>query len=134
MLHNSTNYTELIKSFPPRTIKTEEELTKTQAVVDALIDKGNLTEDEQDYLSLLGMLIYDYEQKQEIIPDIWGVDVLKILMMEMNLKQKDLVYIFKTESIVSDVLNKKRKLTVEHIQKLGEFFKISPAVFLPKNS
>ncbi|WP_228036876.1 helix-turn-helix domain-containing protein [Cuspidothrix issatschenkoi] len=109
-------------------------MTKTQAVADALIDKGDLTEDEQDYLSLLGMLIYDYEQKQNIIPDIWGVDVLKVLMMEMDLKQRDLVCIFKTESIVSDVLNKKRKLTVEHIQKLGEFFKISPAVFLPKNS
>lgn len=134
MLQNAPDYSELLKFFPPRTIKTEEELTKTQAVADALIDKGDLTEDEQDYLSLLGMLIYDYEQKQNIIPDIWGVDVLKVLMTEMDLKQRDLVCIFKTESIVSDVLNKKRKLTVEHIQKLGEFFKISPAVFLPKNS
>jgi HTH-type transcriptional regulator / antitoxin HigA len=51
-----------------------------------------------------------------------------------NLKQKDLVPIFKTESIVSEVLKGKRKLTVEHIQKLGEFFNISPAVFFPINS
>jgi HTH-type transcriptional regulator / antitoxin HigA len=39
------------------------------------------------------------------------------------------VPIFKTESIVSDVLNGKRKLTVQHIKELAQFFHISPAVF-----
>lgn len=131
MLNHQTSYTELLTSFPPRPIKNEEDLEQIQAVVDHLLDKGELTEDEEDCLNLLGILIYEYEQKQDLIPDIYGVELLQVLIAELNLKQKDLVPIFKTESIVSNVLNGKRKLTVEHIQKLGEFFHVSPAVFFP---
>lgn len=84
------------------------------------------------------MLIHEYEEKKDFathmkVSDIYGVELLKVLIEETNLKQKDLVPIFKTESIVSDVLKGKRKLTVEHIQKLGEFFKVSPSVFFPAN-
>lgn len=135
-MSENINYTELLVSFQPRTIKSEEDFEKTHAVVNNLLDKlyeGELTEAEQDYLDLLGALIYEYEQKQDLIPDIFGVELLKVLISESNLKQKDLVPIFKTESIVSDVLNGKRKLTVEHIQKLAEFFNVSPAVFFPTN-
>ncbi|MBD2628946.1 helix-turn-helix domain-containing protein [Trichormus variabilis] len=133
MLNQNTSYIELITSFPPRLIKSEEDLEKTQVVVDKLLDKAELTEAEEDYLDLLGILIHEYEQQQDLVPDIYGVDLLKVLIAELNLKQKDLVPIFKTESIVSDVLNGKRKLTVEHIQQLAEFFKVSPAVFFPEN-
>ncbi|WP_337906955.1 transcriptional regulator [Iningainema tapete] len=105
----------------------------TQSVVDSLLDKSKLTQEERDYLNLLGTLIYEYEERQDMIPDIFGVDLLKVLMAELNLRQKDLVSIFKTESIVSDVLNGKRKLTVNHIQGLAEFFNVSPAVFFPLN-
>ncbi|BAY24563.1 hypothetical protein NIES2100_43580 [Calothrix sp. NIES-2100] len=132
MLHKNT-YTELLTSFPPRPIKSEDDFEKTQAVIDKLLDKGELTEEEEDYLNLLGMVIHEYESQQDLVLDIYGVDLLKVLMAELNLKQKDLVPIFKTESIVSDVLKGKRKLTVEHIQKLAEFFKVSPAVFFPVN-
>lgn len=133
MSYQNTSYTELLTSFPPRTIKSQKDLEKTQVVVDKLLDKGQLSEAEEDYLDLLGILIHEYEQQQDLVSDIYGVDLLKALIAELNIKQKDLVPIFKTESIVSDVINGKRKLTVEHIQKLGDFFKVSPAVFLPKN-
>ncbi|WYL93189.1 MAG: transcriptional regulator [Gloeotrichia echinulata IR180] len=133
MLSNNITYTDLLISFPPRSIKSEEDLEKTQAVVDNLLDKGKLTESEEDYLNLLGILIHEYEEQQDLVPDIYGVELLKVLMVELNLKQKDLVPIFKTESIVSDVLKGKRKLTVEHIQNLAEFFHISPAVFFAVN-
>ncbi len=133
MLYHHTSYTELLTFFPPRPIKHEEDLEKTQAVVDSLLDKGELTESEEDYLNLLGILIYEYESKQDLVPDIYGVELLKVLIAELNLKQKDLVPIFKTESIISDVLKGKRKLTVEHIQKLADFFNLSAAVFFPEN-
>lgn len=132
-MRNNLTYTELLINFPPRTIKSEEDFQKTQQLVDRLLDKGELTEAEEDYLDLLGVLISEYEQGQDLVPDIYGVELLKVLIEELNLKQKDLVPIFKTESIFSDVLNDKRKLTVEHIRKLGEFFKVSPAVFFPAN-
>ena len=127
---NPSAYIELLKTFPPRPIASEEELLATQQVIDSLIDRRELTPDEQDYLNVLGTLVYEYEQLHyEPIPDIHGVDLLKALLAEFNLRQKDLVPIFKTESIVSAVLNGQRQLTANHIRKLADFFQISPAAF-----
>jgi HTH-type transcriptional regulator/antitoxin HigA len=81
----------------------------------------------------LGLLVYEYEEKYVLIPDLNGVELLKALIDELGLKQKDLVPIFKTESIISDVLNGKRKLTVEHIEKLADFFQVSPSVFFRRS-
>jgi HTH-type transcriptional regulator / antitoxin HigA len=124
-------YIELLRSFPPRPISDAAELAATQSVVDALLDRPELTADEQDYLNVLGALISEFEQTLEPLPDISGVELLEVLIAEQDLRQKDLVPIFKTESIVSDVLHRRRKLTVSHIQKLAAFFHVSPAVFFP---
>ena len=130
-LDKPKTYNELLQAFPPRPIKSKEEMFATQKVIDSLIDRASLTPDEEDYLNLLGTLVYEYEQTQEPIPDIYGVELLKVLMEERELRQKDLVPIFKTESIVSDILKERRKLTTRHIQELAEFFHISPAAFFP---
>jgi HTH-type transcriptional regulator/antitoxin HigA len=127
---NPSAYIELLKTFPPRPIASEEELLATQQVIDSLIDRREVTPDGQDYLSVLGTLVYEYEQlHHEPIPDIYGVELLKALLAEFNLQQKDLVPIFKTESIVSAVLNNQHQLTANHIRKLADFFHISPAAF-----
>lgn len=126
------SYTDLLTKFPPRPIKSEEQLAQTQAVIDALLDRSKLTPDEQDYLNLLGTLVYEYEEAHYPIPDIHGVELLRTLMIERSLRQKELVPIFKTESIVSAVLSGQRNLTVTHIQKLAKFFHVSPATFFPK--
>jgi HTH-type transcriptional regulator / antitoxin HigA len=125
------SYINLLKKFPPRPIASEDGLRATQQAIYSIIDKGALTEDEEDYLSVLGTLVHEYESQYHPIPDIYGVDLVKALMIEFNLKQKDLVPIFKTESIVSDVLHGKRQLTTNHIQKLADFFHTSPAAFFP---
>ncbi|HYX18321.1 MAG TPA: transcriptional regulator [Nostoc sp.] len=130
-LNKDPTYIELLQAFPPRPIKTDEDLFATQKVIDSLIDSAPLTSDEQDYLNILGTLVYEYEQTQELVPDIYGIDLLKVLIEENGLLQKDLVPIFKTESIVSDILKKRRKLTTRHIGELAKFFHISPAAFFP---
>lgn len=130
----SNDYIKLLTSFPPRPITSEEELELTQNMIDQLLVQGKLSQDEKDYLNVLGALVYEYEQQQEPIPDIYGVEFLKSLIEDNGLRQKDLVPIFKTESIVSDVLNGKRELTKRHIEELAQFFHVSPAVFFPRNS
>jgi HTH-type transcriptional regulator / antitoxin HigA len=120
-----------LRSFPSRPISDEVEFAATQSVVDALLDRPELTADEQDYLNVLEVLISKYEQTLDPLPDISGVELLEILIAEHTLRQRDLVPIFKTESIVSDILHRRRKLTVGHIQKLAESFHVSPAVFFP---
>ena len=130
-LDKPKTYIDLLQAFPPRPIKSESELLATQKVIDALIDRAPLTPDEEDYLNVLGALVYEYEETLEPIPDIYGVELLKVLMLERGLRQKDLVPIFKTESIASAILNKQRQLTTRHIQELAEFFNVSPAAFFP---
>jgi HTH-type transcriptional regulator / antitoxin HigA len=125
-------YIDLVNEFPPRPIRSKADFIAVQKVVDALLDAGQLSSDRREYLNLLGIIIHEYEEKIVEIPDIYGVDLLHVLVEEWGLKQKELVPIFKTESIVSAVLNGRRQLTVEHIEKLSDFFHISPAVFFPK--
>ncbi|MDJ0574562.1 MAG: transcriptional regulator [Xenococcaceae cyanobacterium MO_234.B1] len=127
----SDKYIKLLQQFPPRTITNEEQLEATQAQIDRLLDSNELSSEELDYLNVLGVLVFEYEQVQEPIPDIYGIELLKVLIQERELRQKDLVPILKTESIISDILNEKRQLTVRHIQELAQFFNLSPAVFFP---
>ncbi len=127
------SYEILIQQFPPRPIHSNEQLRAVQARLDALIDlERELTTDEEDYLDILGTLVWEYEQTLEPIPDIYGIELLKVLVKDRGLRQKDLLPIFKAESIISDIFNGRRQLTTRHIQELSEFFCISPAAFFPK--
>jgi HTH-type transcriptional regulator / antitoxin HigA len=131
---SSDVYTSLLQRFAPRPIRSEDQLEAVQAVIDSLLDQSQLPPEEKDYLNVLGTLVYEYEQTLEPIPDIYGVELLKVLIEERSLKQKDLVPIFRTESIISDVLHGRRQLTTRHIQELAQFFHISAAAFFPQNS
>lgn len=123
-------YLELITSFPPRKITSEEELTRTQNIIDELLDQGNLTPDERDYLHLLGLVVSEYEDQNYPIRDIYGVELLKVLIEELNLQSTDLMSIFEDKNILSDVMARKQPLTIEHIEKLSDFFHVEPSVFL----
>ncbi|MEO1297771.1 MAG: helix-turn-helix domain-containing protein [Cyanobacteria bacterium J06636_16] len=131
---DSRSYIELLQKFPPRPIKSEEELFAVQEVVDSFLDSDDMTPEKQDYINVLGILIHEYEEVHVSVPDLYGVELLKALIDELGIKQKDLVNIFKTESIVSAVLSGQRKFTVEHIEKLADFFNISPSAFFPRSS
>jgi HTH-type transcriptional regulator/antitoxin HigA len=126
---NSKTYIELLTFFPPRPIDSEEELLATQKVIDSLIDQGKLTLDEQDYLNVLGTLVHEYEEKHHDTYDIYGVELLQALITEFGLQQKDLMHIFKTDSVLSEVLNGQSNLTVNHIYQLSKLFQISPSAF-----
>ncbi|WP_017660812.1 helix-turn-helix domain-containing protein [Baaleninema simplex] len=125
----SQEYKRLLLAFPPRPIESESQLLETQEILDSILDKPNLSDEEKEYINLLGTLIYEYESREEIVPDIYGIELLQALIDEFGIKQRDLVSIFKTESIVSAILKGKRQLTARHIEELARFFKISPAAF-----
>ena len=126
----SSYYIELITTFPPRPITNDAELRATQNRINSILDRKTITQDERDYLNVLGILVYDYEQKHEPIPELKGIKLLKALMVEDNIQQQNLVELFKNESLVSDILNGNKELTASQIQTLAEFFHISSAAFL----
>lgn len=123
-------YLELITAFPPRKITSEEELAITQNIIDSLLDQERLTTDERDYLHLLGLVVSEYEEENYPVADIYGVELLKVLMTELNLQPKDLMPIFADDTIISDILSGEQPLTIEQIEKLSNFFHVSPSVFL----
>jgi HTH-type transcriptional regulator / antitoxin HigA len=133
LIATSEKYINLVNQFPPHLIESEADFVAVQQVVDTLLDVGQLSIEQKKYLNLLGMIIHEYEERTVEVPDIHGVELLNVLIDEWGLKQKELVPIFKTESIVSAVINGHRQLTVEHIEKLAEFFHVSPAVFFPQS-
>src|SRR5882762_3126395 len=99
------------------------------SVLDKLASKDNPTTEEEKYAEVLMTLIEAYEVEHHSIPDASPVEVLRTLTDANSLRQKDLVPIFGSESIVSEVLHKKRDLNKAHIEKLSKRFNVSPAVF-----
>jgi HTH-type transcriptional regulator/antitoxin HigA len=124
-------YLELLKQYPPRPIDNEEDLEMMQQVINRLLDKPQLTVEEREYLNVLGSLIYEYEENQEPIPDIYGLELLKFILEERNLQKQDLLSIFESKSTLDDILDGQQDLTPVYIQKLANFLNISPDLFFP---
>lgn len=124
-------YLELLKQYPPCPIHNEEDLEMMQEVINRLLDKPQLTVEEREYLNVLGSLIYEYEENQEPIPDIYGLELLKFILEERNLQKQDLLSIFESKSTLDDILDGQQYLTPIYIQKLANFLNISPDLFFP---
>lgn len=113
----------------PTAISSERQHQEYLGVLDKLASKASPTADEEKYAEVLLALIEAYEEEHHAIADVTPLHVLRALMDANNLRQKDLVAIFGSESIVSEVLHKKRALNKTHIAKLSKRFRVSPAVF-----
>jgi HTH-type transcriptional regulator/antitoxin HigA len=113
----------------PTSITSERQHEEYLSVLDKLASKEHPTRDEEKYAEVLMTLIEAYEEAHQPVPDASPVEVLRALMEANDLRQKDLVPIFGTESIVSEILHKKRDLNKTHIEKLSKRFRVSPAVF-----
>jgi len=100
-------------------------LKRLEIVFDAAI--GTQESDEAD---VLGMMIDEYEKKYYPIDAPDPIEAIKIRMEEMQLKQIDLVNEIGGKSRVSEILNRKRKLTVEMIRKLTTRLNLSPGLLI----
>lgn len=80
---------------------------------------------ESDELEILGLMVDDYENKHYPIDAPDPIEAIKIRMEEMHLKQVDLIPEIGGKSRVSEVLNRKRRLTVEMIRKLATRLNLS---------
>ncbi len=79
---------------------------------------------------ILSLLIDDYERKHYPIDPPDPVEAIRIRMEEMQLKQRDLVGIFGGKNRASEVLNRKRKLTLEMIRNLTLLLHLSPEILI----
>lgn len=110
-------------------IKTEQDYQVALAKLDELFDALIGTK-ESDYADILALLVDEYEKKYFPIEAPDPIEAIKIRMEEMHLKQKDLAPIIGGNNRVSEVLNKKRKLTVEMIRNLTFKLNLSPNLLI----
>lgn len=110
-------------------IKTETDyqnvLKRLEVIFDAPI--GSPESDEAD---ILGLIIDEYEKKNFPIEAPDPIEAIKIRMEEMHLKQVDLVAEIGGKNRVSEILNRKRKLTLEMIRNLTQRLNLSPELLI----
>jgi HTH-type transcriptional regulator/antitoxin HigA len=103
----------------------QQALKRLEVIFDAAI--GSPESDEAD---VLGLMIDDYEKKHYPIEAPDPIEAIKIRMEEMQLKQIDLIDEIGGKSRVSEILNRKRKLTVDMIRKLTIKLNLSPGLLI----
>jgi len=126
----NSEYAWLLSRISPKVIQSEKENEFYAQALYELDQRGaKLTRAERELAELLTLLIDDFESKRYELPRAKPLEVLRFLMEQHGLRQKDLVDVFGTRSIVSEVLSGKRKLNKDHIERLSQRFHVSPDVF-----
>jgi len=110
-------------------IKSESDYKQALKRLDAIFDAETGTA-ESDEADVIGLLVDEYEKKHYPINTPDPIEAIKIRMEEMQLKQIDLVNEIGGKSRVSEILNRKRKLTVEMIRKLTARLNLSPELLI----
>ena len=126
-------YGRLLSQAVPGVIKTKRDHKNALATVERIMSKGerNLSPEEGRLLELLVVLIEKYEDA--VYPISKRTDpriALRELMSEHGLKQTDLVDVFGTQSVVSEVLNGKRQVSKAHARNLADRFRLPVDIFI----
>lgn len=110
-------------------IKTEADYRKALSRLEIIFDAKSKTP-ESDEADILGLLIDEYENKKYPISAPDPIEAIKIRMEEMHLKQTDLIDAIGGKSSVSEVLSRKRKLTVGMIRNLTAKLNLSASLLI----
>jgi HTH-type transcriptional regulator/antitoxin HigA len=111
-------------------IEDDDELDRRMQMIDALFSYAATEDDIPAILAhMLSDQVYEYEQKNLVLPTVTPAKALAFFMSENSVKQKDLKHIA-TQSIISEILNSKRKMTVEHIKAFSAHFGVPETPFL----
>lgn len=116
---------------PILSVTNEAEYDRAVDHLNELLDIVGTNESHPLYMMLdtLGTLIHAYEEENEQIPEVSGIEALAFLMAEHDLRQSDLPEIG-SQGVVSEVLSGKRELNVRQIRALGKRFSVPASLFL----
>lgn len=110
-------------------IKTEKDYELALARLGEIFNApiGSVESDEADILALI---VEDYEDKEYPIEAPDPIEAIKIRMEELDLRQVDLVSEIGGKSRVSEILSRKRKLTVQMIRNLTKRLNLSAELLI----
>jgi HTH-type transcriptional regulator/antitoxin HigA len=110
-------------------IRSEKDYKKALERLESIFD-AKLGTKEGDELDILSILIDKYENEHFPIGMPDPVEAIKFRMEQMGMKQKDLIALIGFKSRVSEILNRKRKLTLDMIRKLSKALHIPTEVLI----
>ena len=110
-------------------IKTEKDYNQALERLDQIFDAKKGSE-EGDELDILGILIEKYEDENFPIDLPDPIEAIQFRMEQLNYNQTDLGKLFGQKSRASEILNRKRKLSLEMIRKLSENLNIPSEVLI----
>lgn len=124
------SYMELVRRFPLKTIKNDDEHARATEVIEGLMGR-DLDDGAGDYLDALLVLVNRYEDEHHTIAEgMTAREALKALMEFNGLSQADIGRVIGSESAVSMFLKGDRGLSKAQIKKLAERFRVDAAMFL----
>ncbi len=129
---NNQIYADLVVKVLPTAIQSEDEYEIMLTNINELMSKGEqkLSSEEERLLETLAILVESYEDEHHPMPEVAPNEILKFLMEERGLKQTDLLHIFGSSGITSEVVNGKRSISKEQAKKLAKHFKVSVELFI----
>jgi len=110
-------------------IKTEKNYKRALGRLEVIFD-AELGSEDGDELEILSILIEKYEKEKFPIGMPDPIEAIKFRMEQLGMKQKDLAEVVGLKSRVSEILNKKRKLTIDMIRKLSKSLSIPTEVLI----
>ena len=110
-------------------IRNEADYKQALDRLELIFDAKRGTE-EGDELEILSILIDNYERQNYPIEMPDPISAIHFRMEQMGLKQKDLVEIIGFKSRVSEIMNRKRKLTLDMIRRLNRSLKIPTEILI----
>jgi HTH-type transcriptional regulator/antitoxin HigA len=123
-------YLTLVRKFPLRPLRTEEENDQAIQVISSLGSRA-LDPDGRDYLAVLIRLIEDFEEKQYPMPRVHGRAMMRHLIESRGMTQA--VVASETgiaESALSEMLAGKRQMAVKHVKALARYFGVTVDVII----
>ncbi|MGD0734728.1 MAG: helix-turn-helix domain-containing protein [Terracidiphilus sp.] len=131
MATHLANPAKMIERGAPHLIRSEQQLEAYTKALYRLTAEAHPTPAQVEAIELLTVLIERYEGENFALLDAPPADVLRFLLSQHGLKQRDIAAELGGESVVSEVLSGRRRLNASHIEQLSKRFHVSPAVFFP---
>lgn len=110
-------------------IRTKKDYEQALARLEVIFDSKKGT-DKGDELEILGMLIENYENEKFPIGFPDPVEAIKFRMEQLGYNQNDLANVVGLKSRASEILNRKRKLSLEMIRQIHDRLNIPTEVLI----
>jgi len=122
-------YAELLAGALPAVIESDEENERIIAELERLDSLPSMTAEQQRLAELLTLLVEQFEKRYQ--PEaVSPLESLKAFMEDRGLRQRDLIPVFGSSSVASDVLNGKREISKQHARKLADYFSAPISLFI----